>query len=122
MALIDLLKTSTFSLVGNGFNAVSTQGSTTTPSWGYTDSTNNLDPSVSKLHNTYDVDGKPTIRLIDFNKDGQSTVKAQSNLDELDPNAPKNTKAGALSSVVSQIYKSSTGQGYKSKGPKDGRY
>jgi hypothetical protein len=40
----------------------------------------------------------------------------------LDVNAPKNTRAGLIGSVVSQIYKSSTKQGYKDKGPKNGRY
>jgi hypothetical protein len=117
MALIDLLKTSNYSLAGNGFDPKPNSSA-----WGYTDPTNNLDPAVSKLHNTYDVDGNPIIKIVDFNKNGVTTVKAQSGLDELDKNAPKNTKAGGLSSVVSQIYKSPSGQRYPDKGPQPGRY
>jgi hypothetical protein len=113
MPIIDQLSKSTLSLAGNGFNPQKNQ-----PSWGYVDASANLDPAASKLQNTYSVDSNPTIRLKDFNKDGVTTMKAESILDELDPKAPKLTPRG----VVSQAYKSSTGDRYKDKGPKDGRY
>ena len=75
----------------------------------------------------YSVDGTPSVRLLDFNKNGFSTVKVPSTLDELDILAPKNLQIGAPStspggSVVSQFYKSNPLDQYKSKGPKDGRY
>lgn len=113
MPIIDQLSKSTLSLVGNGFNPQTQQ-----PAWGYIDASSNLDPAASKLQNTYSVDSNPNIRLKDFNKNGVTTVKAESKLDELDLNAPKLTPRG----VVSQAYKSSKGQNYRDKGPKDGRY
>lgn len=113
MPIIDQLSKSTLSLAGNGFNPQTSQ-----PAWGYVDASANLDPSASKLQNTYSVDSNPTVRLVDFNKNGVTTMKAESTLDELDPKAPKLTPRG----VVSQAYKSSAGDKYKDKGPKDGRY
>lgn len=70
----------------------------------------------NSLHDSYSVDGKPNVRWRASNSLG---FKPQpSNLDELDPNAPKLTPGG----VVSSSYKSSTGQKYSDKGPKGGRY
>jgi hypothetical protein len=116
-SLLNLLGTSNYSLVGNNITATPTQ-----PAWGYIDSTGNLDPAASSLQNTYDVNSNPNVRLVDFNKNGVSNVKPESILDELDKNAPNNTKAGGLNSVVSQIYKSPSGQRYPDKGPQPGRY
>ena len=112
-SVLDQLSTSTLSLQGNGLNP-----NPQSPSWGYVDSTNQLDPALSNLQNTYSVDSIPNVRLKDFNKNGVSTVKAESRLDELDPNAPKLQPRG----VVSQAYKSKTGLTYKDLGPAGGRY
>ena len=104
--------------------------------WGYRDPLNVASPLFSQLHGEgyvnpytygYSVDGTPSVRLLDFNKNGFSTVKVPSTLDELDILAPKNLQIGAPStspggSVVSQFYKSNPLDQYKSKGPKDGRY
>lgn len=118
MALQDKLKDSTLSLQGNGFNPQSQN-----PAFGYADSSNSLDPKLSRLQNTYDVNSTPNVRIVDFNKTQyKSYLPQESQLDELDVNAPKNTKAGTAGSVVSQIYKSSTGKKYSDLGPKEGRY
>ena len=124
MPLQDKLKDSKLSLDGNGFNP-----QRKTPSWGYANPNvasplNSLDPKLSALQYTYSVDSNPSkVRIVNFNKTQYSPVlPAESQLDELDVRAPKNTSAGRAGSVVSQIYKSSTGQKYKDKGPKDGRY
>jgi hypothetical protein len=119
-SVLDQLPQSTLSLVGNGFNTQVNQ-----PAWGYTDSTGQLDPALSKLQNTYSVDGNPNVRIKDFNRaalGGVTTVKPPATLDELDPNAPKNTQAGLAGGVVSQIYKSPNGRRYKDLGPQPGRY
>jgi hypothetical protein len=116
MTIVDQATTSTLSLTGNGFNPQRLQSA-----WGYIDSTKNTDPAVSSLHNTYDVNKIPNVIIKDFNKDGNTTMHSDTILDELDPRGPKNTRVGA-GSVVSQIYKSASGQKYKDKGPKDGRY
>jgi hypothetical protein len=116
MPIVDQATTSTLSLTGNGFNPQRLQSA-----WGYIDSTKNTDPAVSSLHNTYDINKIPNVVLKDFNKDGVTTMHSDTTLDELDPRAPKNSRVGA-GSVVSQIYKSASGQKYKDKGPKDGRY
>ena len=113
MPITDQLSKSTLSLQGNGFNPQQNS-----PAWGFIDSTGNLDPAQSKLQNTYDVNSIPNVRIKDFNKDGVTTMKAESRLDELDNRAPKLIPTG----VVSQAYKSSKGNSYKEKGPKDGRY
>ena len=130
MALQDKLKDSKLSLLGAGVE----EPTLLTPSWGYKnpafdptkDKLNPLDPKLSSLHNTYDVDALPKdITIVNFNKTAyKSIVPGQSKLDELDPSplAPKNAQVGTATSVVSQIYKSSTGQKYSNKGPKDGRY
>jgi hypothetical protein len=125
MPLQDKLKDSKLSLEGNGFNP-----QPKTPSWGYTNpnvnpaTLNPLDPKLSALQNTYDVDSNPAgINIVNFNKTQyKASLPAESQLDELDLRAPKNERAGRVGSVVSQIYKSPTGQSYKDKGPKDGRY
>ena len=117
-SVLDQLPQSTLSLVGNRFNARPSQ-----PAWGYTDATGQLDPALSNLQNTYSVDGNPNERIVDFNRaalGGSTTVKVPSSLDELDPNAPRNTQAGT--GVVSQIYKSKPGRKYKDLGPQPGRY
>jgi hypothetical protein len=118
-SVLDQLPESNLSLVGNGFNAQQNQ-----PAWGYQSPGGTLDPKLSQLQNTYSVDGNPNERIVDFNRaalGGVTTVKAPARLDELDPNAPNNTQAG-LGGVVSQLYKSSTGQRYKDKGTHPGRY
>lgn len=74
----------------------------------------------NKLHKLYSIYTTPTIKVVDFN--GSIPVRPESTLDELDAKAPKNLQAGKEGSVVSQIYKSSTGSKYKDLGPKDGRY
>jgi hypothetical protein len=125
MSLLDKLnKTSAvgepnnLSLVGNNFNP-----QRLSPAFGYADSTNNLDPALSRLQNTYDVNSNPNIRIVDFNKSQYpSYLPPESQLDELDINAPKNLRAGSIGSVVSQIYKSKTGRKYKDLGPIEGRY
>jgi hypothetical protein len=113
MPVIDQLSKSNLSLAGNGFNPQSQS-----PAWGYIDSSLNLDPAASSLQNTYSVDSIPNVTLKDFNKNGVTTVKAESRLDELDPNAPKLQPRG----VVSQAYKSKKGLTYKDLGPAGGRY
>jgi hypothetical protein len=125
MSLENKLKDSKLSLEGNGFNP-----QPKTPSWGYTNpninsaTLNPLDPKLSALQNTYDVDSNPAnIKIINFNKTQYKPVlPLESQLDEMDARAPKNDRAGRIGSVVSQIYKSLTGQKYSNKGPKDGRY
>jgi hypothetical protein len=131
MALQDKLGDSKLSLKGAGI----TEPTLLTPSWGYkdpkfvvatTNPLNPLDPSLSSLHNTYDVNSVPAdVTIVNFNKTAyKSTVPKESILDELDASslAPKNLQVGTTNSVVSQLYKSSTGQKYSNKGPKDGRY
>jgi hypothetical protein len=125
MSLQNKLKDSKLSLEGNGFNP-----QPKTPSWGFNNpdvdpsTLNPLDPKLSALQYTYGVDSKPTdVKIINFNKTQyKSYLPTESQLDELDTRAPKNNSAGRTGSVVSQIYKSSIGQKYSNKGPKDGRY
>jgi hypothetical protein len=125
MALQDKLADSILSLKGNGFNP-----QPKTPSWGYknpnVDATklNPLDPSLSALQNTYDVNTNPKdISIVDFNKSPYpSILPKESTLDELDSNAPTNLQAGKKGAVVSQIYKSSKGKTYRDLGPVGGRY
>ena len=118
MSLENKLKDSTLSLQGNGFDP-----QPLTPSFGYSDTSKSLDPKLSKLQFTYDVDSNPKITVNDFNKSQyKSIVPPESTIDELDLIAPNNLQAGKKGSVVSQIYKSSTGQKYKDKGPVGGRY
>lgn len=113
MAIIDQLSKSNLSLAGNGFNPQPHSAA-----WGYVDASANLDPAASKLQNTYSVNSTPNVKLKDFNKNGVSTVNADTKLDELDSRAPKLTPGG----VVSQAYKSKPGSRYKDLGPKGGRY
>jgi len=113
-SVLNQLPSSTLSLQGNGFNPQQNQ-----PAWGYVDPTNNLDPASSKLQNTYSVDSIPRpMRLINFNRNGSSTVRPEAQLDELDLRAPNLQPAG----VVSQVYKSRVGRQYKQLGPQPGRY
>ena len=130
MALQDKLKDSKLSLVGAGL----TEPISKTPSWGYKDPAfktgttqnplNPLDPSLSSLHNTYDVNALPKdVTIVNFNKTTYtSIVPGQSNLDELDPKAPKNLQVGTATSVVSKLYSSATGKRYKDLGPVGGKY
>jgi hypothetical protein len=125
MSLENKLKDSKFSLEGNGFNPTPT-----IPSWGFENpnitapTLNPLDPKLSALQYTYSVDTNPAkVKIVSFNKTQYKPyLPTESKLDELDVRAPKNTRAGLVGSVVSQIYKSSTNQNYKDKGPKNGRY
>jgi hypothetical protein len=124
-SVLNQLPLSTLSLVGNSFNA-----QPNSPAWGYQavgagGNTGTLDPALSQLQNTYSVDGNPNERIVDFNRQalgGSTAVKPPAQLDELDPNAPRNTQAGLAGSVVSQIYKSPQGRRYKDLGPQPGRY
>jgi len=119
MALLDMLPTSTLSLVGNNFNTNPNQ-----QGWGYADYTGELDPALSNLHDNYSVDGNPNVRIEDFNRlalGGVTVAKPPSTLDELDPIAPNNFQAGT-GGVVSQIYKSQSGRNYRDLGPQPGRY
>ena len=121
MSLVDKLNKKTskgepnnLSLVGNNFNP-----RPQTPAFGYADSTNSLNPKLSRLQFTYSVDYIPTVRIVDFNKSQYpSVLPPASTLDELDTKAP-NLK---IEGVVSQIYKSKQGRGYKDLGPAEGRY
>jgi hypothetical protein len=125
MALQDKLKDSTLSLAGNGFDP-----QLKTPSWGFKnpnitdEKLNPLDPKLSVLQNTYSVNTIPPVtQIVSFNKTTYKPyLPTESNLDELDPKAPSNAQAGIPGSLVSQIYKSSTGKKYKDLGPSDGRY
>ena len=132
MALQDKLKESKLSLSGAGL----TEPTLKTPSWGYKDPAfktgtaqnplNPLDPILSSLHNTYDVDSKPAnVTIVNFNKtEYKSIVPAESKLDELDTNplTPKNLQVGTATSVVSKLYSSATGKRYKDLGPVGGKY
>ena len=125
MSLENKLKDSKLSLDGNGFNP-----QRKTPSWGFENpnitapALNPLDPKLSALQYTYSVDTKPAnVKIVSFNKTQYKPyLPTESKLDELDANAPKNSRAGGVGSVVSQVYKSSTGQKYSNKGPANGRY
>ena len=124
MALQDKLKDSTLSLEGNGFNPALQSAA-----WGFSNpdikdpTLNPLDPKLSVLQNTYDVNSTPQTKIVSFNKTAYKPyLPTESRLDELDKNAPANTQAGLAGSIVSQIYKSATGKKYKDLGPKDGRY
>ena len=123
MSLFDKLNQKTkkgepnnLSLVGNNFNP-----QTKSPAFGYVDSTNNLNPRLSRLHNEYSINAIPKVRIIDFNKSAYpSVLPPASGIDELDKDAPNlNPVAGG---VVSQIYKSKQGRTYKDLGPAGGRY
>ena len=119
-SVLNQLPSSTLSLPGNRLTA-----NPQSPSWGYPDSSNNLTPAASTLHNTYSVDGNPKgLRIVDFNRavfGGSTVVRPPSSLDELDSNAPSNIAAG-LGGVVAQIYKSPSNRQYRSLGPQPGRY
>lgn len=75
-----------------------------------------VDPAKA-LHNTYSVDGQPSVRWISSNGNPLK-IPPPSLMDELDLKAP-NLK---IEGVVSQIYKSSPGRSYKDLGPAEGRY
>jgi len=118
-SVLDQLPQSTLSLQGNGFDPQPNLAS-----WGYPDSTGELEPDLSRLQYTYSVDGDPNVRIEDFNRaalGGVTTVRPPASLDELDPNAPNNFQAG-MGGVVSQIYKSTPGRNYRDLGPQPGRY
>lgn len=115
-SVLDQLPKSTLSLQGNKFNP-----QPQTPDWGYPDSTGDLAPELSSLQYTYSVDGNPNVRVQDYNRaalGGVTAIRKPSRLDELDTNAPSLSPGG----VVSQVYKSPTGQRYKDLGPSTGRY
>lgn len=120
-SVLDQLPGSTLSLQGNRFNPQPGLSD-----FGFPDSTNELDPVLSRLHDLYSIYQNPQLRIKDYNRAalGGSTfagLKKPSRLDELDPNAPNNTQAG-FGGVVSQIYKSLGGRRYKDLGPQPGRY
>jgi hypothetical protein len=66
----------------------------------------------NSLHNQYSVDGKPDVTWRKIKGTGMKPQPSQ--LDELDPNAPKLKVTG----VVSKVYKSSPGQKYTDNLPK----
>jgi hypothetical protein len=68
------------------------------------------DGNATELHDEYSVDSIPIVKIVDFN--GNSTVRPESHLDELDPLAPENYN--------SIIYKSTPGQTYATKNPPEG--
>lgn len=118
--IVNQAATSTLALQANNLTATPTQ-----PGWGFPDTTgpNALNPLISKLQNTYSVDGNPVVRIVDFNRlalGGSTTqgLSTPSRIDELDTNAPNLTPTG----VVSQVYKSRVGRQYKQLGPANGRY
>lgn len=118
--IVNQSATSRLALQANNLTATPSQ-----PSWGFPSTTgpNALLPALSKLQNTYSVDGNPNVRIVDFNRgalNGATTfgLSTPSRLDELDSNAPNLTPSG----VVSQNYKSSRGRTYKDLGPAGGRY
>jgi len=122
-SVLDQLPNSQYSLQGNNFNP-----QPNTADWGYSDFTYNggdISPELSDLHWDYSTIGDPSdIKIVDYNRQalgGVTAVRPPSGLDELDSNAPTNYQAGT-GGVVSQIYKSSTNQTYRDKGPSDGRY
>jgi len=112
-SVLNQLPNSSLSLQGNGFDPQQNQ-----PAWGYIDSTANLDPAASRLQYTYSVDSIPPVRIKNFNRNGVTSVTAESRLDELDTRAPNLQPLG----VVSQNYKSKVGRQYKQLGPQPGRY
>lgn len=80
---------------------------------------------ITPLHRDYSAYENPNkINAVNFNKNGESVLQTAtpSRLDETDINCPTNFQAGAVGSVVSQIYKSTLGQNYKDKGPTGGKY
>jgi len=117
MSLLNKLGESKYSLAGNNFNPQPRSAA-----WGFADAANTinpLDPKESKLQYTYDVNSKPQVRIISFNKSAYAPfLPLESQLDELDNSAPNLEVVG----VVSQIYKSKTGRNYKDLGPGEGRY
>jgi len=67
------------------------------------------------------MDGNPNVRVRNYNGlalGGVTVPRKPSQLDELDPIAPKLIPIG----VVTQSYKSRVGQQYKQLGPTEGRY
>jgi len=128
MSLLDKLKSSSpdnkLSLEGNNFNPQRGNAAFGYENPNVSAPQNPLNPSLSALQNTYSVNSIPAkVRIIDFNKTQyKSFLPPESQLDELDTNAPKNLRAGKLGSVVSQIYKSATGRKYRDLGPIEGRY
>jgi hypothetical protein len=128
-SVLNQLPNSRLSLEGNSLTATPSPFNTTNPSWGYSDSSIIPNPADSKLQNTYSVDGNPNERIIDFNRQalgGVSAVKAPSNLDELDINAPNFIHVGGPytvgGNIMSQIYKSAIGRKYRDLGPQPGFY
>jgi hypothetical protein len=138
MAVVDQYKTSTLGLLVR--HNVEPQRDLTAKNsyWGYRDPSANVDPALSQLHGEgffdpytlgYSVDGTPNVRVSSFgdiSAGSTISVKQPSLIDELDPNAPNNTQIGKPvpngGPVVSQIYKSPTGQRYRDLGPTEGRY
>ena len=124
MSLEKKIKDSKLSLEGNGFDPKLKDYA-----WGFENpnikdpNLNALDPYLSILQNTYDVNSTPMTRIVSFNKTQYKPyLPTESKLDELDKNAPFNKQAGLAGSVVSQIYKSAIDKKYKDLGPKDGKY
>jgi hypothetical protein len=138
MAVVDQYKTSTLGLLTR--HNVEPQRDLTAKNsyWGFRDPSANVDPALSQLHGEgffdpyglgYSVDGTPNVTILSFgdiSAGSTVSVRQPSTIDELDPNAPNNTRTGPPSPyggpVVSQIYKSRLQDQYRSKGPADGRY
>jgi hypothetical protein len=113
MSIIDQIYNSTLGLERNNIP----EPQRNSPAWGYVGPDKSLDPSVSRLHNEYSTFENPRVDIIGFNKE-YSNLKLPSNLDVLDPIAPKLNITG----VVSQTYSPAPGDAYRSKGPREGRY
>lgn len=115
MSLINKYTTSKLGLVGNGIP----EPAKNSPAWGFLAPEGSVNPKLSKLHNEYSLNTNPNVSAIGFNKEYTSLgLPTETTLDPLDVISPKLTVTG----VVSQAYNSSAGNGYKQKGPAEGRY
>jgi hypothetical protein len=124
MALEDKIKDSKLSLNGNGFNPTPRE-----VNWGYSNpdipaggAISKLNPKFSVLHNTYDINSKPSeITIVDFNKTAyQASLPKESALDELDTQDPNIQLK--VTGVVSKVYKSAKGKTYGENLPAGGRF
>ena len=103
--IVNQSTTSTLALQANNLSATQQNSS-----WGFPDTSGPLAlrPNLSKLHLTYSIDGKPNVRIVDFNRralGGSTTAGLQtpSTLDELDTNAPNFTAVGGPGDIISQV-------------------
>jgi hypothetical protein len=111
MPVLDQLTKSQYSLDG-------TKGYSTRK-FGFTPAPSPIEAATATaLHRDYSIfDNPKNVKVADFN--GTFITPKPSQLDETDPNAPKNLKAAAAGF---QTYKSTPKQTYPDKGPVGGRY